>query len=101
VEACTVIEVTVRQAVKSRVEQCGDQAVSDLIIGQKNTLGTLLRLARKLEIALPDTLNDVLVTMRNNVVHQGTLPSPDETLLSWQTAYWLIQQHAPLLLPSD
>jgi hypothetical protein len=98
VESFTALEVTVRQAIRSRVELCGDQAVADIIIAQRNTLGPLLTMARKLGISLPDHLTSHLVELRNSVVHRGNLPSPIDALTIWQAIHSFAQQQSPLPL---
>jgi hypothetical protein len=99
VESFTALEVTVRQAIRSRVELCGDQAVAEVIIAQRNTLGPLLNMARKLSISLPDDLTSPLVELRNSVVHRGDLPSPRDALTVWQAIHEFAQQQSPLPLP--
>jgi len=99
VESFTALEVTVRQAIRSRVEQCGDQAVADIIIAQRNTLGPLLNIARKLGIPLPDDLTSPFVELRNSVVHRGDVPSPGDALTIWQAIHSFAQQQSPLPLP--
>ena len=96
VEASTSVEVTVRQAIRTRAEQCGDQAVAEVITGQRNTLGSLFKLARNLGITLPGALNDLFVALRNRVVHRGDLPSPTEALAIWQAARAFFQERSPL-----
>lgn len=98
VEAFSSLEVTVRQAVRNRVELCGDQAVADIIIRRRNTLGPLLEMARNLGIALPESLTGRLVELRNSVIHSGSLPSMTDALTVWQAAHVFAQQQSPLSL---
>lgn len=99
VEAFSSLEVTVRQAVSNRVKQCGDQAVADVIIRRRSTLGPLLETARTLEIALPESLTRHLVELRNSVIHSGSLPSMADALTAWRAAHVLAQQQSPLPMP--
>ncbi len=99
VEAFSSLEVTARQAVGNRVRQCGDQAVADIIIRRRNTLGPLLEMARNLGVMLPESLTKRLVELRNSVIHSGSLPSMTDALTAWQAAQVLAQQQSPLPMP--
>lgn len=99
VEAFTALEVTVRQAIRGRVELCGDPAVASLIVKRRNTLGPLLEMARDLGIVLPAALTRSIVEVRNSVVHSGSLPTQRDALTIWQAAHTFTQQQSPLPPP--
>lgn len=96
IEAFTGLEVTIREAIHRRVDQCGDPLVTGAIMNQRSTLWPLINMAKDLGIALPGSLNRPLVDLRNSAVHSGRLPSQHDALRVWQAAHMLLQLHSPL-----
>lgn len=96
IEAFTALEVTLREAIRQRVGQCGDPTVASVIINQRNTLGPLIEQAEGLEIQLPDGLTPSIVALRNRAIHRGESPSQGDAPRVWQIAHALAQLHSPL-----
>lgn len=96
IEAFTVLEVTLREAIRQRADRCGDPAVASVIINQRRTLGPLIKLAEDLEIQLSDGLTSSIVELRNRAVHRGDPPSRDDALKVWQVAHALAKLQSPL-----
>jgi hypothetical protein len=99
IEAFTALEVTIREAIHVRVEQCGDPVVTGAIMNQRSTLWPLINMAKDLGIGLPESLNRPLVDLRNSAVHSGRLPSHSDALRVWQAAHMVSQQYSPLPAP--
>jgi hypothetical protein len=96
IEAFTALEVTLREAIRQRLDQSGDSSAAKVIQKQRRTLGPLIELAADLEVPLPDGFTASIAELRNNAVHKGDLPSQNDALMVWQAAYALVQLHDPL-----
>jgi hypothetical protein len=96
IEAFTALEVTLRDAIRQRVERCGDSTIASVIINQHRTLGPLIKLASDLGVNLPEDLKPPIVELRNSAIHRGEMPVMQDALKVWQVAYSLAQLQSPL-----
>jgi HEPN domain-containing protein len=100
-DAATAAELSLAKGVANKVEIHGaDKKLSELLLRNK-TLGALIQLARDFNLTLPPDVDKNLVKKRNNVTHQGYIPTREDASEAIRVAQAIVATLDPFPIHCD